>query len=118
MKKTKRINFWLGDKDLAMIDRKAKKMNLSRSAYIRKMLFEAEIIPSPDIDYSYYENEFRRLGYSLNDIVREYHTFGFLDSKAADRVWNKLSVLAEQLRSELVKKTIDLEVTHYGKQER
>ena len=115
MKNSKRINFWLSENDLAAIDNNAKEMNLSRSAYIRKLFREAEIIPSPAIDYSHYENEFRRLGYSLNDIVRDYHTFGFLDSKAADRVWNKILALAEQLRNELIEKTVNLEVMHYGR---
>ena len=113
MKKTKRINFWLGDKDLAIIDRKAKKMNLSRSGYIRKLFSEAEVIPSPSIDFLHYENEFRRLGYSLNNVVREYHTSGFLDSKAADCIWNKIIALAEQLKNELIEKTVDLEVVNY-----
>ena len=118
MKKSKRINFRLGENDLAVIDRTAKDINLSRSAYIRKLLREAEVIPSPVIDYLHYKKEFCRLGYSLNDVVREYRTFGFLDSKAADRVWNKIIALAEQLRNELIEKTVDLEVTHYGKKKR
>ena len=70
MKKSKRINFWLNDKDYAIIEQRAKAEGLSQSEYIRKLIGQAQVIPPPDIDFSRYEDEFRIFGYQLNDIVK------------------------------------------------
>lgn len=116
MQKTKRINFWLNDKDFAKIDRRAKADGLSHSEYIRKLISQAQIIPPPDIDFTSYEEYFRCLGYELNAIVKAYSTFGYLNKTAADSLWNEIMKLTMQLRSELIEKTIDLEVKHLDKQ--
>lgn len=113
MNRTHRINFWLGNKDLAALDRKAKDEGLSRSDTIRKLVLEAEVIPFPDVDYAGYANEFKRLGNILNDIVKEYYVSGVLDT-AAYTVLHDIRSLAVQLRDELIEKTVDLEVKHYG----
>ncbi len=117
MKKTKRINFWLGDKDLALIDRKAKADGVCRSEFIRKLIRETEIIPVPDVDYSKYVDEFRRLGNDLNNIVIRYNVTGNLDSALIESVWKKIIKTAETLKQELIEKTTDLEVRHCGKKE-
>lgn len=62
MKQSKRINFWLGEKDLAKLDRLANEAKLTRSEYIRKLVCEAKILPTPDVDYLAYADEFQRLG--------------------------------------------------------
>ena len=45
MKQSKRINFWLGEKDLAKLDRLANEAKLTRSEYIRELVREAKILP-------------------------------------------------------------------------
>ena len=37
-KRTERIKFWLTDKELKQIDRKAKKLGMNRSEYIRYLI--------------------------------------------------------------------------------
>ena len=110
MKRTERINFWLGDKDLAEIDLRAKAEKCSRSEYIRRILSNAEIIPAPDIDYSGYASEFNRLGTILNDIVKDFNVTGVLDKEAMEEVWSQIKDLCERLRNEKKEKTVDLKV--------
>ncbi len=110
MKRTERINFWLGDKDLAEIDLKAKAEECSRSEFIRRILSSAVIILAPDIDYRSYANEFNRLGTILNDVVKNFNVTGVLDKEAADDVWLQIKDLCERLRNELIEKTVDLKV--------
>ena len=110
MKRSERINFWLGDKDLAEIDRRAKEQRCSRSELIRRIIQDMNVLPAPDVDYGYYEDEFRRLGTDLNDIVRDFNTTGILDKDALEDVWGKIEDLSERLLNELIEKTKRLEV--------
>lgn len=114
MKKTNRINFRLSDKDLAQIDQMSKADSVCRSEFIRRIIRDAEVIPSPDINYSEYVDEFRRLGAILNEIVKSFNATGILNVGPANDVWETIIGLAEQLKGELIEKTIDLEVRRYG----
>ena len=54
-KKTERIKFWLTEKELKQIDRKAGKLGMNRSEYIRYIIANCKLVHTPDIDYeSYY----------------------------------------------------------------
>ena len=108
-KKERRINYWLSDKDLDLIDRRAKGAKLSRSEYIRSLLREAEVIPTPAVDYSRYASEFKRLGDILNSYVRSCNQTGVLNPDA-ERVWNEILALWDKLKDEIIEKTVDLEV--------
>ena len=113
-KRTHRINFWLGEKDLAALDRKAQEEGLSRSDMLRKLLLETEIIPAPDVDFAGYANRFEALGNILNDLVKEYNTTGVVDEKATVTVLTEINAAALRLHDELIEKTAYLEVKHYG----
>ena len=108
-KKERRINYWLSDKDLDLIDRRAKEATLSRSEYIRKLLREAVILPTPNVDYPAYASEFKRFGDILNSYARSCNQTGILNPDA-ERVWNEISALWNKLKDELIEKTVDLEV--------
>ena len=53
-KKTERIKFWLTDKELTQIDRKARKLGMNRSEYIRYLIANCKLVHTPDIDYEDY----------------------------------------------------------------
>ena len=108
-KKERRINYWLSDKDLDLIDRRAKEAKLSRSEYIRKLLREAVILPTPDVDYQWYASEFKRLGDILNSYAGSCNQTGVLIPDA-ERVWNEISSLWDKLKQKLIEKTVDLEL--------
>lgn len=108
MERTKRIKFWLDDKELALIDKKAKKDGLSRSEFLRKMINEAEVIPATDIDYTFYKEEYRRLGKILNAYVKEVNTTGELNFEAVDHVVSEIRTLSEKMLTEMREKTPQL----------
>ena len=110
MKQNKRINFWLGEKDRAKLDWQANDAKLTRSEYIRKLVREAKILPTPDVDYLAYADEFQRLGTLFNDCVKKYHSTGELDQVRAEEVWSEIKEKADRLRNELIEKTVDLKV--------
>ena len=58
-KKTERIKFWLTDKELKQIDRKAKKLGMNRSEYIRYLIANCKLVHTPDIDYESYYNRLK-----------------------------------------------------------
>lgn len=54
-KRTERIKFWLTDKELKQIDRKARKLGMNRSEHIRHIIANCKLVHTPNIDYeSYY----------------------------------------------------------------
>ena len=114
MKKTKRIIFRLGDKDLARIDQMSKADGVCRSEFIRRLLRDSEVIPAPDVHWSEYGEELRRLGCILNEVVKKFKATGVQNTELANDVWEKIIVTAERLKSELIEKTIELKVIRYG----
>ena len=114
MKKTKRIIFRLCDKDLDKIDQMSKADGVCRSEFIRRSLRDSEVIPAPDVNWSEYVEELRRLGCILNEVVKIFKTTGVLNTELANDVWERIIGTAERLKSELIEKTIGLKVIRYG----
>lgn len=114
MSRTKRINFWLSEKYRDKLDRQAHEAGLSQSDFIRKLIREAEVLPTPDVDYLAYAEEFKRLGVLFNEYVKEYNATGNLDHEGAETVWQQIKETADRLREDLANKTVKLEVeTHH-----
>ena len=65
-KKTERIKFWLTDKALKQIDRKAKKLGMNRSEYIRYLIANCKLVHTPDIDYESYYNRLKFISDEIN----------------------------------------------------
>ena len=101
MNRTARIKFWLNDKELKFLDKKAKKAGMSRSAYIRKLINESEVIPAPDIDYGYYRDEFRRIGIDLNEVMKRYNTFGTIDLGELDSILSEVGLTVNAFLSDM-----------------
>ena len=110
MNRTKRINFWLGEKDRDKLDRQAREAKLSHSDYIRQLIRDVEVLPTPDVDYLAYAETFKRLGALFNEYVKEYNATGHLDRVGSETVWRQIEETAETLRNELIDKTVRLEV--------
>ena len=62
------------------------KNGLNRSAYIRKLMSETEVVPATDVDYALYASEFRRLGRNLNERLKRMNTTGEIDCNEIDRI--------------------------------
>ena len=101
MKRTNRIKFWVKDEELAQIESEAKKEGLSRSAFIRKLINEAEVIPAPDIDYAYYAKECNRLCDIIDDQVKQENMTGDIDFPVVYDALCELNELYEKLIDDL-----------------
>ena len=109
MKRTERIKFWLDDDELALVNKKAKAAGLNRSAYIRKLINEAEVIPVTDIDYALYSAEFRRLGKNLNQHLKRMNTTGEIDCDEIDKILLEIKKTADLFLKDLREHTAHLE---------
>ena len=116
MSRTKRINFWLGEKYHDKLDCQSHEANLSQPDYIRKLIREAEVLPTPDVDYLAYANEFQSLGRIFNEYVKEYNATGNLDHDGTEIVWQQIKETADRLKDELVSKTGRLEVEKHNEE--
>lgn len=76
MKYTKTAFFYLNDKELALLDKKAKSDGLNRSECMRKSLQEAEMLPTLNLDFQQYVF---RLGEACEKA-----------RSVADRLWHKI----------------------------
>ena len=114
MKRNKRINYWLGMDDMIKLDEQAMEAGQSRSKYLRDLITEAKVLPTPQVDYLAYAEEFQQLGWEFNEYVREFNATGDFDLRGAEKVWQQIHETAERLRLELMNKTVNLEVeAHY-----
>ena len=109
MERNERIKFWLNDEELTTLDKQAREAGLSRSAYIRKMINETEVIPAPDIDYGLYSSEFRRLGNNLNLRLKRMNTTGEIDCDEIDRILIEIKKTADLFLKDLRAHTAHLE---------
>ena len=109
MKRTDRIKFWLDDDELALVDRNAKKAGLNRSAYIRKLMSETEVIPATDVDYVLYASEFRSLGRNLNERLKRMNTTGEIDCDEIDKILLEIKKTADLFLKDLREHTAHLE---------
>ena len=103
-KKTERTVFWLADKELKNIGRKAKKLNLTRSEYIRKIIAEEQSICNPKIDYAKYYGELKKLGDDLNDELLRLNMFGDFDDKYCESLALKMIELTKEMSKEVTEK--------------
>ena len=99
--KTERIKFWLDDKELAFLDRKAKEAGVSRSAYIRELMNETDMIAAADIDYASYTEEFRRLGKHLNARLKRMNSTGEIDHTEIETIISGIKKTVERLLNDM-----------------
>ena len=78
-KKTERIKFWLTDKELKQIDRKARKLGMNRSEYIRYLIANCKLVHTPDIDYEDYYNRLKSISDEINTHLIVLNQTGTLD---------------------------------------
>lgn len=78
-KKTERIKFWLTDKELKQIDRKAKKLGMNRSEYIRYIIANCKLVHTPSIDYESYYDRLKLISDKINNHLIFLNQTGTLD---------------------------------------
>ncbi len=77
--RTNRINVWLSDEELADLNEKVSRVRGSRERFIRQCINGAVIREAPSVDVPKLIQEVRRVGSSLNQILRIANSLGLLE---------------------------------------
>ena len=108
-KRTERIKFWLTDKELKQIDRKAKKLGMNRSEYIRYIIANCKLVHTPDIDYEDYYNRLKSISDKINNHLIFLNQTGTLDEPRFNHLCEDAVKTAKELSDELTEK-LDIEI--------
>lgn len=108
-KRTQRIKFWLTDKELKQIDRKAGKLGMNRSEYIRYLIANCKLVHTPSIDYESYYNRLKSISDKINNHLIFLNQTGTLDEPQFHKLCEETVETAKQLSDELTEK-LDIEI--------
>ena len=108
-KRTERIKFWLTDKELKQIDRKAKRLGMNRSEYIRYIIANCKLVHTPIIDYESYYNRLKCISDEINHHLIVLNQIGTLDEPRFNHLCEDAVRIAKELSDELTEK-LDIEI--------
>ena len=108
-KRTERIKFWLTDKELKQIDRKAKRLGMNRSEYIRHLIANCKLVHTPNIDYESYYNRLKYISDEINHHLIVLNQIGTLDEPRFNHLCEDAVKIAKELSDELTEK-LDIEI--------
>ena len=108
-KRTERIKFWLTDKELKQIDRKAGKLGMNRSEYIRYLIANCALVHTPNIDYESYYNRLKRISDEINHHLIVLNQIGTLDEPRFNHLCEEAVKTAKELSDELTEK-LEIEI--------
>lgn len=108
-KRTERIKFWLTDKELKQIDRKAVKLGMNRSEYIRYLIANCRLVHTPSIDYESYYNRLKCISDEINHYMIVLYQIGTLDEPRFNHFCEDAVKTAKELSDELTEK-LDIEI--------
>ena len=107
--RTERSKSWLTDKELKQIDRKARKLVMNRSEYIRSLIANCKLVHTPDIDYESYYNRLKFISDKINNHLIFLNQTGTLDEPQFRKLCEDAVETAKQLSNELTEK-LDIEI--------
>ena len=108
-KKTERIKFWLTDKELKQIDRKARKLGMNCSEYICYLIANCKLVHTSSIDYESYYNRLKLISDKINNHLIFLNQTGTLDEPQFHMLCEEAVETAKQLSDELTEK-LDVEI--------
>ena len=79
-----RLQVWVNEKKLAMLDRKAQRSHLTRAAYIRQLIRGYIPRDAPPPDYYAMMRQLYRIGNNLNQIAQKAHVLNVIDVQRYD----------------------------------
>ena len=111
-----RLQVWVNEKELAMLDRKAQRSHLTRAAYIRQLIRGYIPRDAPPPDYYAMMKELYRIGNNLNQIAQKAHVLnviavqrydaGVRQFEEAVRAITKATILPRKMSEEDVPATL------------
>lgn len=108
-KRTERIKFWLTDKELKQIDRKAGKLGKNRSKYIRHIIANCKLVHTPNIDYESYYKRLKCISDEINNHLIVLNQIGTLEESRFNHLCEDAVKTAKELSDELTEK-LDIEI--------
>lgn len=108
-KRTERIKFWLTDKELKQIDRKAGKLGMNRSEYIRYLIANCKLVHTPNIDYEGYYNRLKCISDEINHHLIVLNQIGTLDEQRFSHLCKDAVKTAKEL-SDVLTEELDIEI--------
>ena len=100
-KRTHLIKVYLNDEEAKEFEEWVAATNLSKSAYLRKLILRFRPIAAPPIEYSEVLEELRKLGVNMNQLAVKANSLGFIDEpeyrKNAKAVWSLCADMAKRL---------------------
>lgn len=79
MKRDCRLQVRLTQKELDMLNRKARTARITTSAFVRSAISGTEVYEAPTVDVMLLLRELRRVGYNVNQILRRANSSGIVD---------------------------------------
>ncbi len=111
-----RLQVWVNEKKLAMLDRKAQRSHLTRAAYIRQLIRGYIPRDAPPPDYYAMMRQLYRIGNNLNQIAQKAHVLNVIDVQRYDagvrqfeeavRTITKATILPRRMSEEDVPSTL------------
>lgn len=108
-KRTERIKFWLTDKELKQIDRKAGKLGMNCSEYIRHIIAKCKLVHTPNVDYESYYNLLKCISDEINHHLIVLNQIGTFDESRFNHLCEDAVKTAKELSDELTEK-LDIEI--------
>ena len=108
-KRTERIKFWLTDKELKQIGRKAGKLGMNRSEYIRHLIANCKLVHTPSIDYESYYKRLKYISDEINHHLIVLNQIGTLEEPRFNHLCEGAVKTAKELSDELTEK-LDIEI--------
>lgn len=91
------------------MNRKAKKLGMNRSEYIRHLIANCKLVHTPDIDYEDYYNRLKSISDKINNHLIFLNQTGTLDEPQFHLLCEEAVETAKQLSNELTEK-LDIEI--------
>ena len=93
----KRIKFHLNDKELNRLDRDAKRLGLSRSAYVRHLVSTIHPKPQPKVSYAEYLQVLQEISTEFEQIAEKAQKQNAIDDAAYRKAVVKLETCLKKL---------------------
>lgn len=97
----KQIPFRVTEKELEIINSKAKKCGLSREAYLRKTALEAQVKELPDISHLDVVFQLKMIGNNIRQIAIKANTLGFVDKPLYYKNYEELQAVIGKIMEAL-----------------
>lgn len=82
MERQRKFDMRLNEKDFKLLERRARKCGLSKSAYIRQLLHDYKPRETPPADYHAMRRELCEIGNNLNQVAFMANATGLVDEAA------------------------------------